>query len=302
MTEEQIQILAKAEGDEGVAKVLQKVNDENPVSMSELSEAVKQPPEKIMENAWDFIAKAQKADGRFDLTVIPKEEIGGEEFLTDEGVVIVRGMLQKLASRMNSFSKEMIQGQSTGADAINQWGRMKTDLIALMKLHKFTANTRSFKLRVPYSIPIPKEMGGGEMVNPTDLRHKATSNRRSIPFKEMDRIQQGLINNDPKAKQEALRFATALDLAGGEVSKIVDISHNVKGIVANTMLKMMYNSMLSSPTTHVVNMTSNAMNVYLRPTAALMGGDAKQKRQAIAAMYGATRSISEAWSLAARTL
>ena len=303
LTDNQVKRLAKAEGDEGVAEVLSELNKTNPVELNALSKASQTSPEEILNGSMKYIQDALKLDGRIDLSKLPtmKNEYG-DELLTTEGIVAVRGLLQKLSSKVFSEVKQLNSNAEIGADFFNNFRSTKTDLLALMRIHKITANARSRGLSVPYTIEIPKELGGGRIENPTA---KGTSENMELGIKKlsdtMDAIEKGLMSGSPTARQEALRFATALQLAGGDATKIIDLGKNISDVIKNGALKMMYNSMLSSPTTHIVNTVSNAINTVARPMTGFLGGSMKQKRQSIAAMHAMTGAMGDAFNLALRT-
>ena len=56
-----------------------------------------------------------------------------------------------------------------------------------------------------------------------------------------------------------------LELTGGDPTKLVDIAKSVGNLYSDVALKIMYNSLLSGPATHIVNSVSNAFNTIYRP-------------------------------------
>ena len=59
----------------------------------------------------------------------------------------------------------------------------------------------------------------------------------------------------------------------------------------------MYNSLLSGPATHLVNVTSNLFNTVYRPFTAAMGGGIKERKMAIAGFYGIQKTLADSWSV-----
>ena len=92
-----------------------------------------------------------------------------------------------------------------------------------------------------------------------------------------------------------------LQLTGGDPTKLVDIAKSVGNLYSDAALKIMYNSLLSSPATHIVN-SSNAFNTIYRPLTAWAGGNAKTKKAAMASYYGFGETLRESLELAFRTL
>ena len=116
-------------------------------------------------------------------------------------------------------------------------------------------------------------------------------------------------------------FVNRVDMFGGsekvrnlakELAKVTNGKQRTKTIFKAAERKWLrvlneywINSILSGPTTHMLNMTSNSVNLMLRPTeravGAFMGGDIKEMKTALAQYKYYVSNFSDAIQLAARS-
>jgi hypothetical protein len=116
--------------------------------------------------------------------------------------------------------------------------------------------------------------------------------------REIDNMVDGFASGDPKQVKKANQMANFLVLTGGDPSKMVDVTRGLAGTAGDIALELMYNSLLSSPTTHLVNFLSNFFQVAYRPLTAYVGGDKAVKKQALASYYNIHKTVIDAWRLA----
>ncbi|AET72501.1 hypothetical protein SXGG_00001, partial [Synechococcus phage S-CBP42] len=299
ITEAQLSKIAAAVGD-APAQQLRKIAENNPVDLSELSKLSRKPVNEIVKDAQNYMADILGVTGDVDFNKIPKMKVGDDTLLTREGIVAVRGLMQDLSTRLYTTAESIARTTDSGIDATKQVERLTRDLKALLRVHKESANAYSNMLHT-YKLKVPGL--GIEIDNP--FRPPSTE-QLGLQLKEADKVLDEIVEKvrigEPGAMNEALRVATAVRLAGGDASKIVKLSANLRGIALNQALKMMYNSMLSGPPTHVVNAMSNAMNTVYRPVTMALGGDAKMKKAAIAGFYGFNETLKDAFEMASRSL
>ena len=116
----------------------------------------------------------------------------------------------------------------------------------------------------------------------------------------LDELQAGLKGNDPKARRKALQIAHQLELVGDNPFKLAQNAGNLRQVGTKVALKIMYNSMLSSPATHIVNATSNFIAAVMRPAAAAAGGDIKAKKAAMASFHAFHETLFDALDMAGK--
>lgn len=299
ITEAQLEKIAKAVGD-APAQQLRKIAENNPVDLSELSKLSRKPVAEIVKDAQNYMADILGVTGDVDFNKIPKMKVGDDTLLTREGIVAVRGLMQDLSTRLYTTAESIARTTDSGIDATKQVERLTRDLKALLRVHKESANAYSNMLHT-YKLKVPGL--GIEIDNPF---RPPSAEQLGLQLKEADKVLDEMVEKvrigEPGAMNEALRVATAVRLAGGDASKIVKLSANLRGIALNQALKIMYNSMLSGPATHIVNAMSNAMNTIYRPATMALGGDAKMKKAAIAGFYGFNETLKDAFEMASRSL
>ena len=298
VTNEQLAILSKATS-EGGDKVLRDMVDANPISVEELSKASKQTIGEVVNAASRSIADALGAVGEVDFDKIKLQKVGDDVLLTREGIVQVKGLMTETANAISDSAFKASNASDQGIDNINHLQNMTDQLKALLRIHKVSANSYS-KYLSTYKIEVP-QLGfdiDNFMQVPDGQTLESTIEQTS---KLLDEMMDGVQSGDPKAKMEALRIASQLQLFGGDAAKLVGASASLKEIATSKGLSMMYNSMLSSPTTHLVNTFSNAFNTVYRPITALAGGDRRTQKAALASFHSFNSSVSDAWKLASES-
>ena len=299
ITDAQLHRIANATDDQAAA-VLRNLADENPIRMDELSKAVKKTDAEIAADAVRAIQDTLGTAGEVDFDKLLTQTVGDDTLLTRTGIVQVRGLMQELSTRAADRAIDLTKRLDAGEEAFLQFDRLVEDLKGLLKVHKISANTYSAQLRA-YKVDIPFL---GKQIEIPAFNNVKTGEAMAAELDEaakaLDEVKAGLRSGDPAVKAQAVQVATAIKLAGGDVTKTVSLAKSARALAGDDAFSIMYNSMLSSPATHAVNTLSNAMNTVYRPLAGYAGGDAKAKRQAIAGFYGFYNNVSESAALAAK--
>ena len=176
-------------------------------------------------------------------------------------------------------------------DAESSLEIMSENLKVLLRLHKKVANTRSRQLS-QFAMPIDK--ADAKAYKQRVKEAAAADKGMDIAVDAIDEMVKGLKSGDPKRIRQAKRTAAFMELSGGDPSKIAKISKGIPALYMDVALKHMYNSLLSSPATHIVNNFSNFTNMVGRPLSAALGGQAGAAK---ASFYNLGEMISESWDL-----
>ena len=302
VTTRQTKKIAKAAGPEA-ASVIEGLVKNNTINLNEMASITKTSPEAIRDNAVRTMAEALDTNtNTIDFSKISTQQVGDDVLLSPEGIVATRGLMQEMSSRI--FETALKIKRMDAAEATNfapYFDSLVEQLKTLTKTHKISANAYSRFLQT-YQIDVP--MIGAKIEMPgaaNSVSVASTDQQIADAFKSLDELSAKVKMADPKAKSEAVRLATSLDLANGDIMKTVSFAKNAKNLRGSQLLSIMYNSMLSSPTTHLINNISNAINTVYRPLSAMVGGDAQQKKQAIKAFYAFQQNLSESAVIAKRT-
>jgi hypothetical protein len=272
----------------------------NPINLEELSHLSRMSVEQVVADAAKGIQDALGVAGEVDFDKILRMNVDGEELLSRAGIVQVRGLMQEVTTRLYDSAYNIMKLGDVDMDVFPQVDRMATELKALMRIHKVSANTYSkllsdHKLRVPgLGIEIPNPF------KPPSVEEIAQEIKNAD--KALDEIVKGLSSGDPAAKQQAWRLANALMLSEGDPSKMPSLWRQLTQVVSGEGLSIMYNSMLSGPKTHLVNAFSNAINTVYRPLSAFAGGNAAVKKSAVAGYYNFHKTLGEAVQMSWKTL
>ena len=296
ITRAQLRRIARATGDEP-AQILRQMVRENPINLRELSSVSRQSVEDVVNEAGRGIQEALGAAGDVDFNKLLTQQVGGDELLTRAGIVQVRGLMQEMTSRLYESSYNIMKLGDASMDSFPQVQRMADDLKALMKVHKESANAYS-RMLSSYKIKVPGL--GIEVSNPIKPPSpEKLAQEIKDAGKVIDEMVQKMASGDIKAQNEAFRLANALLLSEGDISKMPTVWKYIRQIAGGDALSIMYNSMLSGPKTHEINLLSNAFNTFYRPAAAAMGG---QGQAAAAAFYGFGKNLQDAFSMAAKAM
>ncbi len=239
-------------------------------------------------------------EGNLNLDAISKTKYDGEEVLSREGAFQVRALMANTASAIYDAAFKVSKTAQEGIDSAMHVKQLKDNMKALLRLHKKTSNLIGTRL-ADYSVNIAdlNFKMDADFMKPKDPNKLNT--QLEIAEKELDDMVKGFESGDPKAIQKAQRTAAMLQLTGGDVTKMVDVAQNMGQLGKEAMLKLMYNSMLSSPATHLVNNMSNMFNMVYRPLTAAVGGNAKVRKAAIASYSSFFQTMPEAFDLMMRT-
>jgi hypothetical protein len=272
----------------------------NPINLEELSHLSRMSAEQVVADAAKGIQDALGVAGEVDFDKILRMNVDGEELLSRAGIVQVRGLMQEVTTRLYDSAYNIMKLGDVDMDVFPQVDRMATELKALMRIHKVSANTYSkllsdHKLRVPVlGIEIPNPF------KPPRLRRLLRRSRTLIRY--LDDIVKGLSGGDPAAKQQSWRLANALMLSEGDPSKMPSLWRQLTQVVSGEGLSIMYNSMLSGPKTHLVKPSLTRSTRLYRPLSAFAGGNAAVKKSAVAGYYNFHKTLGEAVQMSWKTL
>ena len=295
VTTAQLRRIARAIGDQP-GDLLRQMVRENPVNLNELSSVSRQSVDEVVNEAARGMQEALGATGDIDFSKILRQNVGEDELLTRAGIVQVRGLMQEVSTRLYESGYAVMKLGEANMDTFPQVQRMADDLKALMKIHKESANAYSRYLS-SYKIKVPAL--GIEIDNPfTPPTAEELVKEIKNAEKVLDKIVTDLASGDPQARAEAFRISAALVLNDGDPAKMPTLWKYIREIATGNGLSIMYNSMLSGPKTHEINLLSNAINTIYRPIAAATGGDLAVKRAAAASFYGFHRTLQESFRIA----
>ena len=300
VTDAQLTKIARSKGVR-TAEVLREIADNNPIDINDLAKASKVTPDEIAQDAANAIADSFDVPREvIDFSKIRTQDVGADQLLTQTGIVQVRGLLQEMSNRIAESSIAIKKGAAAGDPSVStHFDSLVDQTKSLLKIHKESANAYSrylstYKIKVPF---LGKEI---EIPNMRAQTGEEMSSSIEDAFKTLDDLKQAMRSGDPKAQSEAVRLATAMKLAGGDVTKTLSFAKNARNLMGQDILSIMYNSILSSPTTHLVNTLSNAVNTVYRPLTAMVGGDAIQKQRAIASFYSFRQNLQESAMIAGK--
>ena len=298
-TNAQVKQIADARGDEAGELVEQLIRN-TPVDPADTSKTTKISQSELKELVQYDLANMFDVDGRVLTQHLDMMKYGDEDILSERGTMQVRALMANTASAIYDAAYKISKTAQEGIPPDIHLDVMKDNLLTLLKMHKFTANLFGRRLST-YSINVADlEIKIG---NPTDVMTPQKIDQAiESAERELNNMVKGLESGDRKSMQQALRTASLLQLTAGDATKMIDVAANMGSLTGDGFLKLMYNSMLSAPATHVVNNLSNAFNLVYRPLTAAVGGSAKQRKAAIASYYTVFKTVPEAMDLAFRTL
>ena len=297
-TNAQVKQIADARG-EGAGEAIDSLIKSAEVDETALAKEARLTVSSLRSIVENDLANFLDVDGKLIQDAFSTIKYGDETILSRQGAFQVRAMMANTASAIYDAAFKVSKTAQEGIPSDMHIAQMKDNLLALLKMHKHTSNLIGTRL-ADYSINV------GDMNLTMEGFMKAADPRKldetiEAATKELENMVKGVESGDPKALQQAQRTASMLQLTAGDVTKMVDVSKNMKELGTEAALKLMYNSMLSSPTTHLVNNLSNAFNMVYRPLTMAAGGNAKQKKAAIASYHNFFKTIPEAFELAIRT-
>ena len=298
-TNAQVKQIADARGDE-VAEVVENMIKEVDVSPDDIADELKISPSRLKELVHDDLANMFDVDGRVLTQHIDMMKYGDGEILSDRGTMQVRALMANTASAIYDSAYKISKTIDEGIPPDIHLDVMKDNLLALLKMHKFTSSLLGRRLST-LSINVADLQI--KIKNPTaPLTPQQMDETIEVAERELNNMVKGLESGDRKAMQKALRTASLLQLTAGDATKMIDVTANMGKLFVDGALSHMYNSMLSAPATHVVNTLSTLFNTVYRPLTAAVGGNAKQRKAAIASYYVVAKTVPEALDFAFRTL
>ena len=297
-TNAQVKQIAQARGDEA-AEVVESLIKTVDVDESDIAKEARITISSLRDIVEGDLANFLDVDGKLIKDAFSTINYGDETILSRRGAFQVRAMMANTASAIYDAAYKVAKTSDEGIPPDMHVEVLKDNLMALLRMHKHTSNLLGTRLG-DYSINV------GDMNLTMEGFMNAASPQKldetiEQAGKQLEDMVKGIESGDPKALQKAQRTAAMLQLTGGDVTKMVDVAQNMGTLGTDAALKLMYNSMLSAPPTHIVNNLSNAFNVVYRPLTAMVGGNAKTKKAAIASYHNFFKTIPEAFELAMRT-
>lgn len=288
-TDSQISKVAAAEGDK-VAESLEQLTKQIDVRAEDMADMmpVKDVYEKVSYDLDDFIDDG----GHVDVSKLTK---GVDGLLDQQGSLQTRILISNIAGTVFDESRVAASKAKQGIDDTTDLGIMVDNLKVLLRLHKKVANTRSRQL-AQFAMPLDKVEGAKirKMQSDADSMDKGME----IAEKALNDMVDGIKSGDPKRIRQAQRTAAFMELTGGDPAKMARVAKGIPELYMDVALKHMYNSLLSSPATHVVNTVSNFLQTTSRPIQAALGG---QGAAAKASFYNMGEMLSESFDLAKRS-
>jgi len=298
-TNAQVKQIAEARGD-GAGEIIDDFIKKAEVDESDLAKEARLKVSTLRDIVEKDLADFLDVDGKLIKDAFDTIQHDGQTILSRRGAFQVRAMMANTSSAIYDAAFKVSKNAAEGIPTDMHVATMKDNLLALLQMHKRTSNLLGTRL-ADYSISVADmDMTMKGFMDPGKGR-KLDETLESAK-KELDQMVDGLQSRDPKALQQAQRTAAMLQLTGGDVTKMVDVAANVGKLGTESALKLMYNSMLSSPATHLVNNLSNAFNMVYRPLSMAVGGNAKIRKSAIASYHNFWKTVPEAIGLAHRTM
>ena len=299
LTRAQIRLLSEGAPD-GIEGQIRELVADTPIRLNELSELTQLSEGEIFENATKAVADALDiVTGEIDFKKLDVSEYGstGDVLLTRTGIVQTRMLMQEMSKGIWESAYNIVKQGDAGADSFKQMELMVQQWKVLARTYKVSANAHSHLLRAS-AIKLP---WGGTIPNPvakTDL--SKVSSKLKDGEKVLDELVERLKTGDTAARREAMKIANALLLSDGDIHITNKLWQYVGELSVGQGLKIMYNSLLSGPATHLVNTISNVFNTVYRPITAATGGDIKQRKAALSGFYGFQQTIKDSWEMANR--
>ena len=297
LTNAQIRLLSDGAPD-GVEEQIRTLVRDTPINIRELSQLTQLSEGEILENATKSLADIfDQQTGKIDLSKLDVSEYGatGDVLLTRTGIVQTRMLMQEMSKGLWESSYNIVKLGDAGEDSFAQVELMVKQWKSLARTYKISANAHSNLLHAS-AIKLP---WGGEVPNPIP---KVDLNKVDTKLKEGEKVLDDLVeklkSGDNEAKRAAMKIANTLLLADGDISITNKLWQYIGDISVGQGLKIMYNSLLSGPATHLVNTTSNMINAVYRPIAAATGGNVRQKKMAAAGFYGFQQTLKDSFKMA----
>ena len=271
-----------------VAETASKIDGE--ALAKELGQSWDETTVKAIRAVHDFIGADTPEDALKALDSVTFIDEAGNQVANREGVVALKTLIKDTAYQIQELSANIMDAANTGADATRQFEMLGERLRGLLRMHKtssvhYGSGLNAFKIG-----GLGGNGGAGELA-------KAIADNDKFVNNMIDLARKG----DPKSINDLKNAANGLVLAGGDPGKQLSFWQLVRKVGTQEAMKSMYNSMLSSPLTHVRNTIGNAMAAGLRPIELAIGrgmnGDIQGAKAAMGAFHSFGESISEAFAM-----
>ena len=294
LTNAQVRRLGEA-GPSRTEELLKEFRDDNQIDVKELAAEARMTEDEVVQAAIDGLGD----DYNFLAAKVEDLDLNEEKYLSRAGIVQSRMIMRELSHRLATAVQNSKKADELGFDNLEHMKDVAATLKAFMREYKVSANLNSKRLSAG-AIDLPAEFGKKrvgvikmEPVNAEDISRAFDNSEKMI-----DKMIDGLEKGDPKAKRTSRQIAAQLNLLGDQPYRLAQGISTLSEIGTKYALKIMYNSMLSSPATHIVNTVSNAVAVILRPLAAQAGGDLRARKSAAASFYALSETLDDAMKMA----
>lgn len=297
VTNAQLKRIAKAGTSDEAMQVLREMVESTPIDLKQIQNQTNIPRAELVRRAGIAISDALGSHGQVDFSKIRLIQYGDEKLLSSEGIVQVKGLMAETAQAIATSAFRANTATKQGLDAVRHVKEMSEQLKALLHIHKASARVYG-RVLANYQV---EATALSSLVDSSAF--KVDTQTLDANLKQaselLDKVVDGLERNDPKSRAQALRLASQIEMLGGDVSKLVGITYSLRELGTGKALQIMYNSLLSSPTTQLVNNVSNLFNTFYRPITAWSGGDKAVKQQAQASFANFGQTVSDAYKMAA---
>ena len=262
----------------------------NRVSVEQLSKTLQESPQAVAKRAYERMSEMIDQPYAQMKGQIPTYVKEGEEFLTNDGVVTVNALMKGLSSELHKHLKSVGDLGRDGIDNTPHVLEMIDTLGALMKTHHFTASANA---RALMSEQIDASTLGAVFRQPAVKPPSPTKFEKAM--ENMEALAKAVEDGSPAARLKAQKLASMLQLADGNPAKMNGLWQSLMQAGEDVAFRSFFNSLLSAPTTHLVNTLSSATNTWLRPLAGAVGtGDFRQMRYAT---WNFQQNFAEAWHM-----
>jgi hypothetical protein len=307
LTDANYRLMNMPEGPEQVVRSI-----EQRVSIQDLAESLKTTDAAVIQKSSivveDLMGVFRDTDGNPPDIIEALAELGGTQLLTPEtggpsvriltreGVVAMKTIIAQTAEDIHLLAMNADAMRLARAADGNQFDRMLDRLESMVTLVKVTGNKfagglRSLQLTDADLRRVGVESDLGAMLSVKDMKARVDK------IRNLKRI------GSPEADAEIQALTRAMVLAGGDPTKTVSFARMIMSMGAKEAMKIMYNSLLSAPISHLKNALGNSYVTVERPTSlllkGLLTGDEVAYRSAFAGYKAMHESIFEAWQVAA---
>ena len=208
------------------------------------------------------------------------------------GAVALDVMIKDTGRQLSDLAENLMDVDSIGGDFARQAQMMLDRSKSLIRLKKEATMFSSYNLQnwkeVPLALTKEIQAADAEIV------------------KQFDKFEKAFASGNPEellaVKKEFKLFASAVNLAGGDPTKIQNFWHSYYKMGFQSLNKAMIQSWLSSPLTHARNIAGNAFVAIERPLAIALGGTNPQKKAAAAMFDSFGETLKDSFRVAKESL